>query len=41
MNSFTYQYPVKVHFGDRIAKDSLTTELKNYSKSLKNVNDLI
>ena len=34
MNSFTYQYPVKVHFGDRIAKDSLTTELKNYGKNI-------
>ena len=34
MNSFTYQYHVKVHFGDRIAKDSLTTELKNYGKNI-------
>ena len=34
MNSFTYQYPVKVRFGDRIAKDSLAEELKNYGKNI-------
>ena len=34
MNSFAYQYPVKVRFGDRIAKDSLAEELKNYGKNV-------
>ena len=34
MNSFTYQYPVKVHFGDKIAKDTLAAQLKQYGKNI-------
>ena len=34
MNSFTYSYPVKVHFGDKVAADSLRTELKKYGRNV-------
>ena len=30
MNNFTYSYPVKVCFGDKIVADSLRTELQQY-----------
>lgn len=34
MNSFNYSYPVKVCFGDKVAADSLRTELKKYGKNI-------
>ena len=34
MNKFTYQYPVKVHFGEQIAKSSLLAELDKYGKNI-------
>ena len=34
MNNFTYSYPVKVCFGDGVAKDSLKAELQKYGKNI-------
>ncbi len=34
MNNFNYSYPVKVCFGDGVAKDSLKAELKKYGKNV-------
>lgn len=34
MNTFNYEYPVKVCFGDGIAKTALTTELAKYGKNV-------
>lgn len=34
MNNFTYQYPVKVCFGDDIAKTALATEFTKYGKNV-------
>lgn len=34
MNNFTYSYPVKVCFGDKIAADGLRTELQKYGKNV-------
>ena len=34
MNNFTYCYPVKVCFGDGVAKDSLKAELQKYGKNI-------
>lgn len=34
MNNFTYHYPVKVYFGDGVAKDSLKAELSRRGKNV-------
>lgn len=34
MNIFTYSYPVKVHFGDGVAKAALAAELAKYGKNV-------
>ena len=34
MNNFTYHYPVKVYFGEKVAKDSLASELKKVGKNV-------
>ncbi len=34
MNRFTYRYPVKVYFGEKIAKSSLLAELDKYGKNV-------
>lgn len=34
MNTFTYSYPVKVHFGDGVAKNALEAELAKYGKTV-------
>lgn len=34
MNQFTYSYPVKVYFGESVAKESLAAELGKYGKNM-------
>lgn len=34
MNNFTYSYPVKVYFGDKVAAESLKAELKKYGDNV-------
>ena len=34
MNNFTYSYPVKVYFGDGVAKESLKAELRKYGTNV-------
>ena len=34
MNQFTYSYPVKVYFGEAVAKESLAAELNKYGKNV-------
>ena len=34
MNTFTYEYPVRIHFGDKVTKSALVSELAKYGQNV-------
>lgn len=34
MDKFIYNYPVKVYFGEAVAKETLSNELSKYGKNI-------